>query len=170
MSQTIDTIREKTMELENKIKEIIFGLFGSIIASFGVSLGASFLTTDHLTILLSGLIVGIASSFANAFGPLISSSQMQSRQTYSEQDFKQAAGSSLLTFIIVVMPLVSYILIGNLGIARIISVITGLVLLFIFGIHQAQLERKSPLGYGFSMALAGAICAGLFYYLAVLFR
>ena len=57
------------MELENKIKEIIFGLFGSIIASFGVSLGASFLTNDHTVILLSGLIVGIASSFANAFGP-----------------------------------------------------------------------------------------------------
>ncbi|MCX6766591.1 MAG: VIT1/CCC1 transporter family protein [Candidatus Moranbacteria bacterium] len=158
------------MELENKIKEIIFGLFGSIIASFGVSLGASFLTTSHWTILLSGLIVGVASSFANAFGPLISSSQMQSRQTYSTQDFQQAAGSSLLTLIIVGLPLVSYVLIDGLGLARIISVITGLVLLFIFGVHQAQLERKSPLGYGFTMALVGLICAWLFYYLAILFK
>ena len=158
------------MELENKIKEIIFGLFGSIIASFGVSLGASFLTSDHLTILLAGLIVGIASSFANAFGPLVSSSQMLTRQTYSKQDFQQAVGSSVLTFVIVGLPLVSYVLISDLGIARIISVITGLVLLFIFGVHQAQLERKSALGYGFSMALVGALFAGLFYFLAVLFR
>lgn len=158
------------MELENKIKEIIFGLFGSIIASFGVSLGASFLTNDHTVILLSGLIVGIASSFANAFGPLISSSQMQIRQTYSKQDFQQAGGSFFLTFIITGLPLVSYILIGDVGIGRIISVITGLVLLFIFGVHQAQLERKSPLGYGFSMALIGAIAAGIFYFLALLFR
>ncbi|MCX6762674.1 MAG: VIT1/CCC1 transporter family protein [Candidatus Moranbacteria bacterium] len=158
------------MELENKIKEIIFGLFGSIIASFGVSLGASFLTSDHTVILLSGLIVGIASSFANAFGPLISSSQMQIRQTYSKQDFQQAGGSFFLTFIIVGLPLVSYVLIRDVGIGRIISVITGLVLLFIFGVHQAQLERKSPLGYGFSMALIGAIAAGVFYYLALLFR
>ena len=158
------------MELENKIKEIIFGLFGSIIASFGVSLGASFLTTSHWTILLSGLIVGVASSFANAFGPLISSSQMQSRQTYSTQDFQQAAGSFFLTFVIVGLPIVPYVLISDLGIARTISVITGLVLLFIFGVHQAQLEHKSPLGYGFSMALIGAVCAGLFYFLAVLFK
>jgi VIT1/CCC1 family predicted Fe2+/Mn2+ transporter len=158
------------MELENKIKEIIFGLFGSIIASFGVSLGASFLTANHTTILLSGLIVGVASSFANAFGPLVSSSQMLTRQTYSKQDFQQAFGSSVLTFIIVGLPLVSYILISDLGIARIISVITGLVLLFIFGVHQAQLERKSALGYGFTMALVGVICAGIFYYLAILFK
>jgi VIT1/CCC1 family predicted Fe2+/Mn2+ transporter len=158
------------MELENKIKEIIFGLFGSIIASFGVSLGASFLTTNHTTILLSGLIVGVASSFANAFGPLISSSQMQIRQTYSKEDFQQAGGSFLLTLIIVGMSIIPYILISDLGLARIISVITGLVLLFIFGVHQAQLERKSPLSYGFSMALIGAFCAGLFYYLALFFK
>ena len=145
-------------------------LFGSIIASFGVSLGASFLTSDHLTILLAGLIVGIASSFANAFGPLVSSSQMLTRQTYSKQDFQQAVGSSVLTFVIVGLPLVSYVLISDLGIARIISVITGLVLLFIFGVHQAQLERKSALGYGFSMALVGALFVGLFYFLAVLFK
>lgn len=158
------------MELEDKIKEIIFGLFGSIIASFGVSLGASFLTTSHTTILLSGLIVGVASSFANAFGPLVLSSQMHSHQTYSRQDFQQAAGSSLLTFVIVGLPLVSYVLISDLGIARIISIITGLVLLFIFGVHQAQLEHRYPLSYGFSMALIGAVFAGLFYFLAILFR
>jgi len=58
------------MELENKIKGIIFG---SIIASFVTSLGVSLLTSDHWIILLAGLIVGVASSFANAFGPLISS-------------------------------------------------------------------------------------------------
>jgi VIT1/CCC1 family predicted Fe2+/Mn2+ transporter len=158
------------MELENKIKEIIFGLFGSIIASFGVSLGASFLTANHGAIVLSGLIVGIASSFANSFGPLISSSQMQIRETYSKQDFQQAAGSFFLTFVIVGLPIVSYVLITDLGLARIISVITGLVLLFIFGVHQAQLQRKSPLSYGFSMALIGAVAAGFFYYLALFFR
>lgn len=158
------------MVLADKIKEMIFGLFGSIIASFGVSLGASVLTSDHLTILLSGLIVGVASSFANAFGPLVSSTQMLSRETYSKQDLQQAAGSSVLTFVIVGLPLVPYLLIGDVAIGRIISVITGLVLLFIFGVHQAQLERKSPLSYGFSMALIGAIAAGFFFYLAVLFK
>ncbi|HLM84262.1 MAG TPA: VIT1/CCC1 transporter family protein [Candidatus Bathyarchaeia archaeon] len=158
------------MELENKIKEIIFGLFGSIIASFGVSLGASFLTNNHWTVLLSGLIVGIASSIANSFGPLVAITQSHDRRPYSEQDFEQVIGSSLLTFIIVGLPLVPYVLLSELGISRVISVITGLALLFIFGVHQAELEHKSPLAYGFTMALIGLVCAWIFYLLALFFR
>ncbi len=158
------------MEIENKIKGIIFGLFGSIIASFGISLGASLLTSDRWTILLSGLIVGVASSFANSFGPLVSSSKMLNNQAYSKQDFEQSMGSFALTFVIIGLPLISYVLINDLRLARIISIMTGLVLLFIFGVHRAQLEHEnSPLGYGFMMSLIGATCAYGFYYLASLF-
>jgi VIT1/CCC1 family predicted Fe2+/Mn2+ transporter len=154
------------MELENKIKGMIFGLFGSIIASSATSLCVSFLTSDYWTILLSGLIVGIASSFANAFGPLVSSSQMLSQQSYAVQDFKQAIGSSILTFIIIGLPLISYILINKLDLARIISITTSLVLLFIFGIHKAQMEHDtSPLRYGFLVSLFGTTIFALCYYL-----
>lgn len=156
------------MELENKIKGIISGLFGSIVASFGVALGASLLVTDHRTIVLSGLIVGLASSFANAFGPLIASSRMMNYQICSRQDLEQAIGSFLLTFIFVLLPLVPYMFIANLALARIISIITGLVLLFILGVHQAQLEHESQLRNGFFMAAIGAVCAYIIYFLAKL--
>ena len=159
-------------EIESKIKGVILGLFGSIIASFGVALGVSVLTSDRWAILLSGLIVGTASSFANSFGPLISKFRLTSLtggQAYSGNDFMQATASSALTFIIVGMPLIPYILMDDLAIARTISVMTGLVLLFIFGIHRAQLENESPLTYGFKMSLIGAAGAAICYLIATHF-
>ena len=158
------------MELQDKIKGIISGLFGSIIASFCVSLGASLLIADHRTIVLSGLIVGLACSFANAFGPLVSSTRMITYQRCSAQDIEQALGSFMLTFIFVILPLVSYMVIANLALARIIAIITGLALLFILGVHQAQLEHRSPLRNGFVMAIAGVISAAIFYFLATLIQ
>lgn len=156
-------------ELESKIKGVIFGLFGSIIASFGVALGVSVLTPDRWTILLSGLIVGTASSFANSFGPLVSKSRLISSHAYSKSDLIQAAASLILTFIIIGLPIISYLLMSDLIIARIISVMTGLVLLFIFGVHRAQLENESPLSYAFEMALIGAAGALICYFTALYF-
>jgi len=156
-------------ELESKIKGVIFGLFGSIIASFGVALGVSVLTPDRWTILASGLIVGIASSFANSFGPLVSKTRLISSQTYSRIDLMQATGSLMLTFVVIGLPLVSYLLMADLAIARTISVMTGLVLLFIFGVHRAQLENESPLSYAFTMALIGAASAAICYLIALYF-
>ncbi|MFA5986652.1 MAG: VIT1/CCC1 transporter family protein [Parcubacteria group bacterium] len=158
------------MELEDKIKGVIAGLFGSIIASFGVALGASLLTTNYWTVILSGLIVGLASSFANAFGPLVSSTRMHNSQMCSSDDLGQAFGSCFLTFIFVGMPLISYVLINDLSLARIISIITGLVLLFILGVHEAQLEHRSPLVFGFTMMMVGVVCAYVFYLLANLLK
>ena len=153
-------------ELESKIKGVIFGLFGSIMASFGVALGVSVLTPDRWTILMSGLIVGIASSFANSFGPLVSKTRLITSQTYSRIDLAQATGSLILTFIVIGLPLISYLLMDDLAIARTISVMTGLVLLFIFGVHRAQLENESPLSYAFTMALIGAVGAAICYLIA----
>ena len=156
-------------ELEVKIRGVIFGLFGSIMASFGVALGVSVLTTDRWTILISGLIVGMASSFANSFGPLVSKTRLISSRTYSKGDFMQATGSLILTFIIVGLPLISYLLMDNLVIARVISVMTGLVLLFIFGVHWAQLENESPLSYAFIMTIIGITGAIICYLFAFYF-
>jgi VIT1/CCC1 family predicted Fe2+/Mn2+ transporter len=89
-------------------------------------------------------------------------------QICCRQDLEQAIGSFLLTFIFVLLPLVPYMFIANLALARIISIITGLVLLFILGVHQAQLEHNSPLRHGFVMAMIGAACAYIFYFLAKL--
>ncbi|HBI33790.1 MAG TPA: hypothetical protein DEA43_03190 [Candidatus Moranbacteria bacterium] len=159
------------MELENKLKGIIFGLFGSIIASLATSLSVSLLISDHWTILLSGLIVGVSSSFANSFGPLVSSAQMLNQRRYSTKDFEQSIASSMLTFIIISLPLVPYALIGNLDLSRIISITTGLVLLFIFGVHRAQLEYDgSPLKYGLSISIFGAMIVSLCYYLVYYFK
>ncbi len=149
-------------DIEKKIRGIILGLFGSIMASFGIALGVSVLTSNYWTILSSGLIVGIASSFANSFGPLIAKSKSQA---YSKEDILESSGSFALTFIIIALPLVSYLLMDDLDIARTISVMTGVVLLFIFGIHRAQLENRysSPLLYAFTVALAGALFALICY-------
>ena len=156
-------------DIEKKMQGIILGLFGSIMASFGIALGISTLTSNHWTILSSGLIVGLASSFANSFGPLVAKSKSQ---TYSKDDLLESSGSFVLTFIIIVLPLISYLLMDNLDIARVISIMTGIVLLFIFGIHRAQLENKSSssLFYAFIVAFIGVIFAiicyaGAFYFI-----
>jgi VIT1/CCC1 family predicted Fe2+/Mn2+ transporter len=154
------------MEIIDKITGIIFGLFGSIIASFGVALAASFLTDNPWTIVLAGFIVGIASSFANAFGPLVSSSQILNNKLYSRQDLEQALASSLLTLFIVSLPLLPYLLISDLVLARMVSVMTGLVLLFVFGVQHAQLKHNSPLMYGFMMVAIGIAAAYACSYIA----
>jgi VIT1/CCC1 family predicted Fe2+/Mn2+ transporter len=154
------------MEIIDKITGIIFGLFGSIIASFGVALAASFLTDNPWTIVLAGFIVGIASSFANAFGPLVSSSQILNNKLYSRQDLEQALASSLLTLFIVSLPLLPYLLISDLVLARMVSVMTGLVLLFVFGVQHAQLKHNFPLMYGFMMVAIGIAAAYACSYIA----
>lgn len=157
-------------DMENKLREIIFGIVGSIIASFCVSLGVSTLTTHPWTIVVAGLIVGLAGSFANAFAPLIVSSRLVHTQSFSRNDFMQCVGSFLLTMIIVGLPLVPYILMNNLSVSRIISVMTGLVLLFIFGIYRAQLEEKSPLFHGFFLVFIGIASGYICYYIISLFK
>jgi len=154
-------------ELESKIKGVIFGLFGSIIASFGVALGISALTPERWTILSAGLIVGMASSFANSFGPLVSKSRLISGHNYSKEDLMQVFASLILTFIIIGLPLVSYLLMDDLAIARAISIMTGLVLLFIFGVHRAQLENEPALPYAFTMSLIGVVAAVICYFGAI---
>ena len=155
-------------DIEKKIQGIILGLFGSIMASFGIALGISTLTSNHWTILSSGLIVGLASSFANSFGPLVVKSKTQ---IYSKDDFFESTGSFVFTFIIIALPLISYLFMDDLNIARIISIMTGLVLLFIFGIHRALLEGKtsSPLFYASTVALIGALFAIMCYASAIYF-
>ncbi|MEA2064978.1 MAG: hypothetical protein U9O66_01605 [Patescibacteria group bacterium] len=155
-------------DIEKKIQGIILGLFGSIMASFGIALGISMLTSNHWTILSSGLIVGLASSFANSFGPLVVKSKTK---TYSQDDLFESTGSFIFTFIIIVLPLVSYLFMNDLNIARIISIMTGIVLLFIFGIHRALLEGKtySPLFYASIVALIGAFFAIMCYASAIYF-
>ena len=158
-------------EIQKKIQGVIAGLFGSIMASFGIALGVSALTPDYWVILLSGLIVGVASSFANSFGPLISKSQIvnSQKQTYSKENIMQATASLVLTFIIIILPLVSYLLMRDIIIARTISVMTGLALLFIFGVHRAQLENKPPLLYAFTITSIGAVGAAVCYLIALNF-
>ena len=154
--------------LEDKIKGVIFGLFGSIMASFDVALGVSILTSDSWTIFISGLIVGMASSFANSFGPLITKSRFVDSQAYSINDLIQSLISFTLTFVVVSLPLIPYFF-SNLIIARVVSITSGLVLLFIFGVHKGQLEylEESPLVYGFKIALIGAIGAVICYFSAL---
>ncbi|XLQ20660.1 MAG: VIT1/CCC1 transporter family protein [Candidatus Moraniibacteriota bacterium] len=154
------------MNIIDKITGMIFGLFGSIIAGFCVSLITSFLTDNQWTILLAGFIIGVTSSFANAFGPLVSSSQVLSDKIYSKRDMEQAVASFLLTFVVVSLPLFPYILVNDLVLARMISVMTGLVLLFIFGVQHAQLKHYSPLLYGFMMVAIGFVSAYICSYIA----
>ena len=147
------------MEIIDKITGVIFGLFGSIIASLCVSFATSLLTDDSVAIVLAGSLVGTASSFANAFGPVVSSSQILDNKIYSKQDIEQALVSFIVTIFIVGLPLIPYILFKDMALARMISVMTGLVLLFIFGVQHAQLKHYSPLLYGFMMVAIGIVCA-----------
>lgn len=157
-------------DLENKLREVIFGIVGAVIASFCVSLGVSTITSDHWTIVVAGLIVGVAGSAANSFGPLIVSSPVLHTQSPSRNDLAQCLGSLFLTLAIVILPLISYMVMEDLSIARFISIMTGLVLLFIFGIYRAQLEGKSPLTHGFLMVLIGVVSVYVCYYIVSLFK
>ena len=156
-------------EIESKIKGVILGVLGSIIASFSIALGVSVLSPDRWTIITSGLIIGIASSFANSLGPLFSRSRLISSREFSKEDFWEVIISLIFTFIVVGLPLLPYPLMKNLNIARVISIMTGLVLLFIFASHKAQLENDSPLAYAFGIVIVGAIIAAVSYYIPLYF-
>ena len=155
-------------ELGNKIRGVFMGLFGAIVAGFSVSVGVSVLTDNQSVVLMAGFMVGLAGSFANSFGPIVSKYNLSTNREFSKSDIVQAGASFILTFIVVNFSLVPYLLMP-IPIARIISVMIGLVLLFIFGIQRAQLEYDSPLLYGFGMALVGGVCAMACYWVAVYF-
>ena len=147
-------------ELENKIRVVISGLFGSITASFSVALGVSVLTSDRWTIIMSGVIVGIAGSLANAASPFVSRTNFLRPNISFKSIMKQSASSFLITFVIIFLPIVSYLLMASIGVARITSLITGLVMLFIFGVHRAEVEgRTNPVSHAFGMVLFGMAAA-----------
>ncbi|MCD6270532.1 hypothetical protein J7J23_01990 [bacterium] len=156
-------------EIESKIKGVILGVLGSIIASFSIALGVSVLTSDSWTIIFSGLIVGIASSFANSLAPLTSKSRLISSRSFSKEDLWQVIISLVFTFVVVGLPLLPYPIMENLNIARVISITTGLVLLFIFAGNKAQLENDSPIGYALGIVTVGIIIAALSYYIPLYF-
>lgn len=143
-------------------------MFGSIIAGFSAAVGVSVLTSSQSSVLIAGFMVGLASSFANSFGPVVSKYNLSSSQEFSKNDIAQAVGSFTLTFLVVNFSLLPYIFMP-LPIARIISVIIGLVLLFIFGIQQAQMEYDYPLIYGFWMVSIGIISVAICYWTASYF-
>ena len=153
------SVENKSLEIsdiEKKIQGIILGLFGSVMGSFGTALGVSVLTSDYLTIVSAGLIVGLASSFANSFGPLVAKSKSQ---IYGKEDLWEGTASFLFTFVVITLPLLSYLLMDNIKIARTISIMTGLVLIFIFAIQQSLVEKdkKSPLSYASGIVFVGIV-------------
>lgn len=147
-------------ELENKVKVVISGLFGSITASFSVALGVSVLTPNRWTIILSGIIVGAAGSLANAASPFVSRSNFLKPNISFKTILKQSTSSFIVTFVIISLPIVSYLLMDTIGVARITSLITGLVMLFIFGVHRAEVEgRTNPVSHAFGLVLFGMAMA-----------
>lgn len=151
-------------DFENKIRLVISGLFGSITASLSVSLGVSVLTENRWTIIVSGLIVGLAGSVANAASPLITRANFLKSDVPIGQMLRQSASSFLVTFAIIFLPIVSYLIMDDMNIARATSLITGLVMLFIFGVHRAEFDdRANPVKYAVGIVLlAGSVVAATY--------
>ena len=154
-------------EIENKVRVVIFGLFGSVMACFSVTLGVSILTSDRWTIVTAGIIVGIAGSLANAVSPFVSRTSFLRPSISFRAIVRQSASSFFATFAIIFLSIISYLLMESIIVARITSLVTGMVMLFIFGIHRAEMEnRENSIAHAFGIVFLGATAAALSFVVA----
>lgn len=149
--------------LESFKKEVgatVSGISGSIIASFSVALGVSVLTESRWTIVTAGIIFGIAGSLANVADPFAAKANFLRSRISIRQAVNRLSPSFSNVFIIIFLPLLPYLLIDYLAAARIISLATGLILLFIFGARRVSAGgKKNPARLGFLSVLLGLLAA-----------
>jgi len=159
--------RKIKKKIKRSMQGVAFGIIEGIIMIFGLTLGISALNVSKVLILITGLTAGIADGLANSAGFFVSE-EVEAEHKIVKHSKKQILFSSslcgLATFLAVMFPILPYLFL-SIGVARLISIVVSLSLLFMFGIYHAKISKENPVREGLKFAtigaVAGAICFGI---------
>ena len=149
--------------LLNKLRDSMhgaaFGIVDGVITVLGLTLGVSALSPDRTVILVAGVSVGIADGLANSAGFFVSE-EVATEHGISNHTKKAIYASSIscfaATLVAVLFPTIPY-LFAKIAIARVVSIMVGLSLLFVFGVIHARFSHESPIKEGLKLVAIGAI-------------
>lgn len=167
-------IFEKIFKIEKGIQGAAFGIVDGIIAMLGTTFAISVFSENPLLVLVTGIAVGFSNGIANAAGFFISE-EVESQHGISGHTPKEIYKAALFCFVgsvgVVILALFPY-LFFSFGLARILSLLIGALILFLLGVYHATISKESRIGEGlkffFISVIAALLCYGLGYLIKIL--
>jgi predicted membrane protein (TIGR00267 family) len=162
------------MELLHELEGAAFGLGDGVICALGMLVGAAAATSTPSTVIMVGVVGGIADAFGNAIGFYISQSAERGVQMHMHRKGEKVRiHSSTETVMNGVMSFISTILIFGILLlpylfmrildAVIVSCIIGAILLFLLGVYVGKISGEGQVKIGLIYAILGIAGAFLSY-------
>jgi len=159
------------MRLVEALEGASFGLTDGVICALGIVIGVAAATSNTSTVLLAGIIGGIADAFDNSIGFYVSQLTERSVQIHDKKKgtnqkvhtYHEAVLSGAASFVMTVVIfslLISPYALMSVADAMITSFVIAIVLLMAFGAYVSRLSNESAwkmaLWYS-SLGVVGAI-------------
>ncbi len=155
-------------DLVEGFQGVAFGTMDGLITVLGVVIGVASATGNYSIVVISGVIAGVANAFGNSIGFYASELAERGEHIHENQHVSSMAEtkrSTVLSFaaslVSMLVPVLPFVLLVNLGAAMVLSAAFGLSILFILGALVGKLSRECPWRFGFRYVLLGVAGAAL---------
>jgi len=129
--------------MKNPIKKgFSFGLTSGIITTLGLIVGLYSITKSKWTIIGGIFVIAIADAFSDAMGIHVSE---ESNKKNSEKEIWEATISTLVSKFFFALSFVVPIFLFSLGVAVIINIIWGVVLMVLLSFCISKSNQESPI-------------------------
>lgn len=158
------------MDVMKELEGMAFGLTDGVICFLGILIGVAAATNDANTVIIAGIVGGIANSFGNAVGFYTSQEMERGIQTNDKKNGKEtqihskkevvmnAVFSFLGTLFVLVVLIIPFFLLQLMP-AIAMSFALGMIILFALGAYASRLVEESWFMTGFRFAFLGILAA-----------
>jgi predicted membrane protein (TIGR00267 family) len=167
------------MKLLQVLEGASFGLADGVICALGIIMGVAAATSSATTVIIVGVIGGVADAFGNSIGFYISQLAERGVQTYESREHGEkhkihtvedtivsGIASFIVTIVIFGLLLVPYLFLQIVD-ASIVSFAVGAVILACLGAYVARLSKESIWKTGLWYACIGLVGAVVSYWIGL---
>lgn len=159
----IDMLDEEKLRYAGSI---VLGLNDALIELTGALAGLTFAIQNTQIIALAGLITGIAASFSMAASNYLSEKAEGENKNY----FKSALYTGIAYIITVILLVLPYLLLGNPFIALLITILTAILIIFVFNYYISVAKDLSFKHRFFEMVILNLIVTAITFGIGILVR
>jgi predicted membrane protein (TIGR00267 family) len=162
------------MRIKELFQGIAMGLMDGLITMLGIIVGVGIATDDAKLVIISGLVGGISNSFGTSIGFYTSENAERGQQIefYRKNkgtrkdlqyihSYSEIIGSAVLSFIAgafaIVLPLLPFFLLSDVGAGMISSLVISTMLLFALGYYIGKINETNRLRSGLKYLFLGVI-------------
>jgi len=166
------------MDFLHQLEGAAFGLADGVICALGMLIGVAAATSNPSSVIVVGIVGGVADAFGNSIGFYISQSTERGVQRHEERKGKAVRVHSrsevllngvmsfvatVFIFALLVLPFV----VVPIATAMYVSFVLGIFLLFVFGAYVARISQENWIKLGVEYALLGMVGAFLSWFVGL---